>query len=89
MRPTGLGHGAYKDDLDFVVYSGEWQIGRIYGRRGFPDAVRWSWSLYGVVLTRPPGIHTDGTAPTLEAAKAEFQASWRRWLGRCSRATVR
>jgi hypothetical protein len=38
------------------------------------------WSLYGVVLTRPPGIHTDGDAPTLEAAKVEFGASWKRWL---------
>ena len=51
MRPTGLGSGAYKNDPDFVVYSGAWQIGRIYERRGFPNDVRWSWSLYGVVLT--------------------------------------
>jgi hypothetical protein len=34
----------------------------------------------GVVLTRLPGIHIDGHAPSLEAAKAEFQASWRQWL---------
>jgi hypothetical protein len=80
MRPTGLGSGAGKDDPDFVVYSGAWQIGRIYERRGFAEDVRWFWSLYGVVLTRPPDIHTDGAAPTLEAAKAEFQASWRQWL---------
>ena len=33
MRPTGLGHGVYKDDPDFVVYSGGWQIGRIYERQ--------------------------------------------------------
>ena len=33
----------------------------------------------GVVLTRLLGIHTDGHAPSLEAAKAEFQASWRQW----------
>jgi hypothetical protein len=33
-----------------------------------------------VVLTRPPGINADGHVATLEAAKAEFQASWRRWL---------
>jgi hypothetical protein len=26
------------------------------------------------------GIHSDGRAATLEAAKTEFQASWRRWL---------
>ena len=30
---------------------------------GFPDDVRWSWSLYGIVLTRPPGKQTDGHAP--------------------------
>jgi hypothetical protein len=41
---------------------------------GFPDDVRWSWSLYGIVLTRPPGIHTDGHAPTFEAAKAEVRS---------------
>ena len=28
----------------------------------------------------PPDILTDGTAPTLEAAKAESGASWKRWL---------
>jgi hypothetical protein len=37
LRPTGLGSGAGKDDPDFVVYSGAWQIGRIYERRGFPE----------------------------------------------------
>jgi hypothetical protein len=36
--------------------------------------------LHGVVLTRPPGVSTDGHAPTLEAAKAEFGARWKRWL---------
>ena len=41
--------------------------------RDFPDAVRFFWSLYGVVLTRPPGVHTDGAAASLEAAKAEFR----------------
>lgn len=36
MRPTGLGHGVYKDNVDFGVYCGEWCIGRIYDqiRRG-------------------------------------------------------
>jgi hypothetical protein len=46
---------------------------------GFPDDVRWSWSLYGVVLI-PRGINTDGHAPTLEAAKAEFWANWKQCL---------
>jgi hypothetical protein len=31
------------------------------------------------MLTRPPSIHTDGHAPTFEAAKAEFAAR-KRWL---------
>jgi hypothetical protein len=62
------------------VFSGECEIGHIYERRGFADDVRLSWSLYGMVLTRAPDIHTDGAAATLEAAKGEFGASWKRWL---------
>src|SRR3979490_166575 len=69
MRPTGLGSGAGKDDPDFVVYSGEWQIGRVYERKDFPDDVRFYWSVHGIVLTRAPGIHTDGAAPTLGAGQ--------------------
>ena len=38
------------------------------------------WSLHGVVLTRPPDIHTDGHEPTLEMAKARLKRSWDRWL---------
>jgi hypothetical protein len=34
LLPTGLGFGAGKDDPDFVVYSGEWQIGRITSHGG-------------------------------------------------------
>ena len=33
MRPTGLGHGVYKDDIDYSVFSGMWLIGRIYERK--------------------------------------------------------
>jgi hypothetical protein len=47
--------------------------------RAFPDDVRFYWSLHGVVLTRAPGIHTDGAAPTLEEAKAQFRKSWEAW----------
>jgi hypothetical protein len=64
----------------YNVFSGEWLIGRIYERRGFSDDVRFFWSLHSVVLTRVPGIPTDGHAPTLEAAKAELHGNWRRWL---------
>jgi hypothetical protein len=34
MRPTGLGSGAYQDNVDYNVFSGEWLIGRMPGRRG-------------------------------------------------------
>jgi hypothetical protein len=30
MRPTGLGYGVYKDNVDYSVFCGEWCIGRIY-----------------------------------------------------------
>jgi hypothetical protein len=77
----------YKDDIDYSVFSGEWEIGRIYKRRGFPDEVLWVWSLYGVVLTRPPpGIHTDGATATLirliVEAPSTLAVSHRRWSGK-------
>jgi hypothetical protein len=37
------------------------------------------WSLHGILGERLD-MRTDGRAPTLEAAKAEFEASWRKWL---------
>jgi hypothetical protein len=40
MRPTGLGSGAYQDNIDYNIFSGEWLIGRIYERNGFLDEVR-------------------------------------------------
>ena len=52
MRPTGLGSGTYKDNVDYNIFSGEWLIGRIYERNGFPDEVRFFWSLHGVVLNQ-------------------------------------
>ena len=46
MRPTGLGHGVYKDDVDYGVFCGEWCIGRIYQIRTGPADLRWFWALY-------------------------------------------
>jgi hypothetical protein len=34
MRPTGLGHGAYEDDIDYSAFCGEWCIGSGRQRRG-------------------------------------------------------
>ena len=81
-------HGVYKDDVDYSVFSGEWLIGRIYERRGFPNDVSFFWSLHGVALTRSPGVCTDGYTPSLEAAKAEFKRNWLRWLEWSARAEV-
>ena len=54
---------------------------RIYERHGFPAEVcKGFWSLYGVVLTKAPGIATDGHDSTLEMAKARLKRSWDRWL---------
>ena len=84
MRRTGLGHGVYKDAVDYAVFSGTWNIGRIYERRGFSDAVRFFWSLHGVVLTRPPDIHTDGHEATLEKRRrrGSNEAGTAGWSGR-------
>ena len=40
LRPTGLGHGVYKDNVDYGVFSGEWCIGRIYETRTGPEFMR-------------------------------------------------
>jgi hypothetical protein len=80
LRPTGLGSGVYKDSIDYCVFAGPWNVGRIYERRGVAAAVRFFWSLHGVVLTRSPEIHTDGHEPTLEMGKAQLKRSWERWL---------
>jgi hypothetical protein len=33
LRPSGLSSGIDKDRGDYVVYSGDWDVGRIYERR--------------------------------------------------------
>jgi hypothetical protein len=78
MRPTGLA-SPVDQRQDYTVYSGEWPMGpHLPGAR---DARR-----HGMVLvhlrnsSHPPDVHTNGHAPTLEAAKADLEASWRKWL---------
>ena len=79
MRPTGLSSPVDKDRKDNTVYSGEWAMGRIYEESGAREELRWFWSLHGI-LGKPLDMRADGRAPTLDAAKAEFEASWRKWL---------
>ena len=40
LRATGLGSGIDKDRPDYTVVTGEWLIGRIDERHGFPDHLR-------------------------------------------------
>ena len=39
--PTGLGSGIDKDRPDYIVVTGEWEVGRIGETRGGPDNLRW------------------------------------------------
>ena len=76
LRPTGLGSGIDKDRADYGVYSGEWEIGRIYQTRGGPESLRWFWSM----TVNGPMTRSDRVA-TLEEAKAQFQKSRDAWEG--------
>ena len=53
------------------MFTGEWEIGRIYQTRGGPDSLRWLWSMNA----NGPMTRSDRVA-TLEEAKAQFQKSW-------------
>ena len=75
LRPTGLGAGIDKDRPDYTIYTGEWEIGRIYQSRGGPDSLRWFWS-----MTATAGPMTrSGRVATLEEAKAQLRKSWDAW----------
>ena len=37
LHPTGLGSGIDKDRQNYTIYSGGWDIGRIYEVRGGPN----------------------------------------------------
>ena len=78
LRPSGLGSGIDKNRPDYTVFTGECEIGRIYENRGGPDNLRWFWALH--FPSKPESLRTDNRVATLEAAKAEFEASWRQWL---------
>ena len=78
LRSTGLGSGIDKDRQDYTVYTGGWDIGRIYEVRGGPEHLRWFSALH--FPSKPENLRTDNRVATLEAAKVEFEASWRQWL---------
>jgi hypothetical protein len=71
LRPSGLNSAIDKDRADYTVYSGRWDVGRIYETRGGPESMRWFWSLNA----NGPTTRSNRVA-TLEEAKEQFQKSW-------------
>ena len=74
MRKTVIRSPAYADDLDAIVYDDGRPIGRIS-----EDRQHWFWTLT-VFGARHAGIATTGQASSLEQAKAELQANFKKWL---------
>jgi hypothetical protein len=72
MRPTGLGHGVYKDNVDYSVFCGEWCIGRIYDTRTGLEHLRWFCALH--FRGRPENLRTDN--------RGRRGPSWKRCLRR-------
>ena len=66
--------GIDKDRPDYIVVTGEWEVGRIYETRGGPDCLRWFWSM----TVNGPMTRSDRVA-TLDEAKVQFQRSWDAW----------
>ena len=73
MRPSGLNSEMDKDRTDFGI-CGEWNIGRI--RKSWrARPLRWFCSLH--FPSKPENLRTDNRVATLEAAKEQFEASWK------------
>jgi hypothetical protein len=84
MRPTGLGHGVYKDVPDYGIYCGEWCIGRIL--KLVPVLLNCAGS--GLCTSQQASedyTHTDNRTATLEQAKASSRragsSGWKAWAG--------
>jgi hypothetical protein len=74
LRPTRLSRDP--DRHEWTVYEDGQEIGRLYeDRTASHPEIAWFWS----IIVMGPARHrvrTDGRAPTLEEAKAQFAAAW-------------
>src|SRR6202012_5582293 len=62
------------------VYYGDVRVGQIVQRTGNPDGTDpWQWHC-GFYPGLGPGQDTDGTAWTVDDARAQFQVAWNRLL---------
>jgi hypothetical protein len=68
QEPKRLGSQIDQDIADYLIFCGEWNIGRVYEIRGGPDHLRWFWALH--FPSKPGNLRTYNRVPTLEAAKA-------------------
>jgi hypothetical protein len=66
LRPTGLGSGIDKDRPDYIVYSGDWDVGPLR------DPRRRRQFTVGLVDDRERSDDALGRVATLEEAKARF-----------------
>src|SRR5262245_47355746 len=62
-------------DYDVVSVTVRWYVGRIFVER-VTEGERWRWSITSVFME---GMLSAGYTDTLEDAKREFAAAWRRW----------
>jgi hypothetical protein len=74
VRPTRVRTGVQKDRPDYIVYSGQWAVGRIYKTRGVRPEHAWFWSMYANGPMR-----RAGHAESLKEAKVRFQKCWNEW----------
>jgi uncharacterized protein (DUF736 family) len=77
LRSSRLGSEINKDRPDYIVSSGQWDVGRIYQVRGGPENMRWFWSM----TVNGPMTRADRVA-TLEVAKAGVKKclyAWKAW----------
>jgi len=65
--------------VDCTIYEDGRAIGRIYEERAAPPNLRWYWCI-AIIGARHAVIRTDGRAATFEAAKAQFNNNYRKWL---------
>src|SRR5436190_19957902 len=75
-------------DEDYDVLADGKVIGRILeeGSRFGPPELRWGWSITEIVPATP-GV-TNGTAATLDEAKAKFREAWEKASGASHRGGV-
>ena len=92
MCPSGLRSEIDKDRADYLVFCGEWKIGRIYEIRGGPDHLQWFCALH-FLLASPEGQRIDNRVPSSwlrrrisrrADSSGRHGRRWRGWLSAAS-----